>query len=467
MGVPISQMWAASYYVLKQKMKGRKRYPLILMLEPLFRCNLACAGCGKIQYPAHVLKKNLTVEQCLAAADEAGTPIISIPGGEPLLHPQIDQIVEGLVAKKKYVYLCTNALLLRQKLHLFKPSKFLTFSVHMDGAKEDHDFSVCKEGGFELAEEAIKEAVTKGFRVTTNSTFFEHTHIERTRAFFDRMSDLGVEGLMVSPGYSYSKAPDQESFLNRQKTFNLFRALLKKRKRKWEFSQSPLFLEFLMGKRHFECTPWGNITYSPFGWQKPCYLLQEGYAKSVKELIDETKWQNYGRASGNPQCQNCMVHCGYEASAVDYTFSSLKGFWETIKCVVRGVSAEKGHDITPPQVRNFVQTGIYAQKSENPLVNELRELVDFRGDITLELKDGSHREGYLFNITETTAELFPKDSYEKACVLLEEILRVKKSGKDCAEGKSWEAWVNKYKAKKAAQARGEDMGDIEPKPEVF
>jgi len=331
MAVPVSQMWTVASYVLRQKLAGRKRYPLVLMLEPLFRCNLACAGCGKIQYPTHILKKDLSVEDCLKAVDECGAPMVSIPGGEPLMHPQIAEIVEGLVARKKYIYLCTNALLLKEKLHLFKPSKYLSFSVHVDGQKEHHDFSVCREGGYELALDGIRAAVEAGFRVTTNTTLFDGADPNSVRKFFDEMMDVGVESMMVSPGYSYDKAPDQKHFMGRARIRRMFRAMLSNRKKTWRFNQSPLFLEYLMGKRSYKCTPWGMPTYNIFGWQKPCYLLQDGYAESYKELMETTEWASYGTESGNPQCANCMVHCGYEPSSVDDTFGSLRGFADTVK----------------------------------------------------------------------------------------------------------------------------------------
>ncbi len=336
MPVPISQMYTVATYVLKQKLQGRKRYPFVLMLEPLFRCNLACAGCGKIQYPAHILKKELSPEECFKAVEECGTPMVSIPGGEPLMHSQIDKIVEGLVARKKYIYLCTNALLLKEKLDLFKPSKYLTFSVHVDGQREHHDFSVCREGGYDLAIEGIREAVKRGFRVTTNTTLFDGADPNSVRGFFDEMMELGVEGMMLSPGYSYDKAPDQKHFLGRARTRRLFRAILSNRKPSWQFNQSTLFLEFLMGKRTYACTPWGMPTYNVFGWQKPCYLLQDGYADTFQELLETTEWQNYGTESGNPKCANCMVHSGYEASAVDHTFSGLGGMWATVKTFFAG-----------------------------------------------------------------------------------------------------------------------------------
>lgn len=335
MGVPVSQMFTVATYVLKQKLSGRRQYPLVLMLEPLFRCNLACAGCGKIQYPAHILKKQLTPDQCFAAVDECGAPMVSIPGGEPLLHPEIKEIVEGLIARKKYIYLCTNALLLKEKIDLFTPSKYLTFSVHMDGQKDHHDFAVCREGTFETATAGIREAVKRGFRVTTNTTLFDGADAQSVRAFFDEMMELGVEGMMLSPGYSYDKAPDQQHFLPREKTTNLFRKILSNRGKNWRFNQSPLFLEFLMGQRQYACTPWGMPTYNIFGWQKPCYLLQDGYADTFQELMETTSWKSYGFESGNPKCRNCMVHSGYEASAVNDTFS-LTGIWSAARATLFG-----------------------------------------------------------------------------------------------------------------------------------
>ncbi len=339
MGVPMSQMWTVATYVLGQKLRGRKRYPLVLMLEPLFRCNLACAGCGKIQYPAHILKRDLSVEECMKAVDECGAPMVSIPGGEPLLHPQIGEIVRQLIARRKYIYLCTNALLLKKKLEegLFKPSKYLTFSVHMDGQEEHHDFAVCREGTYKVAAEGIRLAVRMGFRVTTNTTLFDGADPVAVRGFFDEMTELGVEGMMVSPGYAYPKAPDQKTFMReRKRTNELFEMILSNRKKKWVFNQSPLFLEFLMGRRDYECTPWGNPTFNIFGWQKPCYLVQDGYVESFKELIENTQWEKWGRASGNPKCQQCMVHCGYEPTAVDHTFGAVSGMWGTVRAMIWG-----------------------------------------------------------------------------------------------------------------------------------
>jgi hopanoid biosynthesis associated radical SAM protein HpnH len=336
MSVPVSQMATVASYVIKQKLAGRKRYPLVLMLEPLFRCNLACAGCGKIQYPAQILRKHLSVEACVKAVEECGAPIVSIPGGEPLMYPEIDRLIAELVRRKRYVYLCTNAILLEEKLSLFTPSKYLTFSVHMDGQKEHHDFAVCREGTYDVAVAGIREAVKRGFRVTTNTTLFDGADPKSVRAFFDEMMNLGVEGMMLSPGYSYDKAPDQQHFLGRRRTRKLFSAILSNRKKQWRFNQSPLFLEFLMGQRQYACTPWGMPTYNIFGWQKPCYLLQDGYADTFQELLETTSWDSYGTESGNPKCANCMVHSGYEASAVDHTFGSLRGMWTAAKATLFG-----------------------------------------------------------------------------------------------------------------------------------
>jgi hopanoid biosynthesis associated radical SAM protein HpnH len=288
------------------------------MLEPLFRCNLACQGCGKIQHPVEILKQNLSPEDCFKAVEECGVPVVSIPGGEPLLHPQIDEIVAGLVARKKFIYLCTNAILLEKSLDKFQPSPYLTFSVHLDGLREDHDRAVDRDGIFDKAIAAIQAAKAKGFRVTTNTTIFEGAKPETVQEFFDFVQSLGIDGMMISPGYSYAWAPDQEHFLKREQTRALFREILmpwKTGKKQWNFNHNPLFLDFLMGDKDYECTPWGSPSYSVLGWQKPCYLLNEGYYQSFQELLDKTDWEKYGHKSGNPQCADCMVHCGYEPTA--------------------------------------------------------------------------------------------------------------------------------------------------------
>ncbi|MDX1812613.1 MAG: adenosyl-hopene transferase HpnH [Gammaproteobacteria bacterium] len=322
MSIPLIQQYRVGKYLLGQKLRGVKRYPVVLMLEPLFRCNLACAGCGKIDYPDEILDKRLSVEQCLQAVDECGAPIVSIPGGEPLIHKEIHHIVNGIIARKKFVYLCTNALLLKKNLQKFTPSKYLTFSVHLDGNRENHDRSVCQPGVFDKAVDAVKTALSQGFRVTLNYTLFQGESAHEVADFMDFAMDLGVEGVTISPGYSYERAPQQEIFLQRAASKRLFREVFqigKKLKRHWRFNQSSLFLDFLAGNQSYQCTPWGNPTRNVFGWQKPCYLLSdEGFASSFKELIDDTDWNNYGTGR-NPKCANCMMHCGYEPTAIDDT----------------------------------------------------------------------------------------------------------------------------------------------------
>ena len=352
MGVPVSQMWTVASYVLRNRLRGVTKYPLVLMLEPLFRCNLACAGCGKIQYPAEILKRNLSPEECFNAVDECGAPMVSIPGGEPLLHPQIHEIVDGLVERKKYIYLCTNAILLEEHLDRFKPSKYLTFSIHLDGPRDEHDRAVCRDGIYDVAIRAIKAAVQRGFRVTTNTTLFNDANPEAYFGFFDELMKLGVEGMMVSPGYPYEKAPDQEHFLHRNETRRLFGRLFDRAKRSWRFNQSPLFLDFLRGHYDLDCTPWGNPTYNVFGWQKPCYLLNEGTAASFRELMETVDWSKYGCRSGNSNCTDCMVHSGYEPSAVADTFGSLRGFLRTVRLTLLGLGPSRIDDSAPPQSKS-------------------------------------------------------------------------------------------------------------------
>jgi hopanoid biosynthesis associated radical SAM protein HpnH len=319
MAIQWQQALEVGKYLVSQRLKGNKRFPLVLMLEPLFRCNLACSGCGKIQHPAEILKQNLSPEDCFKAVEECGAPVVSIPGGEPLLHPQIDEIVRGLVARRKFIYLCTNAILLEKSLDKFTPSPYLTFSIHLDGLKEQHDKCVDRDGVFDKAVSAIKAAKAKGFRVTTNTTVFSDAKVGEMQTFFDFLTDeLKVDGIMISPGYSYEWAPDQEGFLKREQTRALFREILapyNSGKKKWSFNLSPLFLDFLIGDKDYDCTPWGSPSYSVLGWQKPCYLLNEGHVSSFQELLDTTEWKNYGPKSDNPQCRDCMVHCGFEPTA--------------------------------------------------------------------------------------------------------------------------------------------------------
>ncbi|MGH8778478.1 adenosyl-hopene transferase HpnH [Paraburkholderia sp.] len=519
MAVPISQAWTVATYVLKQKLMGRKRYPLVLMLEPLMRCNLACAGCGKIQYPAHILKSELTPEQCFKAVEECGTPMVAIPGGEPLLHPQMPEIVAGLVARKKYVYMCTNALLLAEKLHLFKPSKYLSFSVHVDGQREHHDFAVCREGGYDIAMEGVRAAVAAGFRVTTNTTLFDGADPNSVRLHFDEMMEVGVESMMVSPGYTYDKAPDQQHFLGRARSKKLFRAILSNRKKTWRFNASPIFMEFLMGKKQLTCTPWGMPTYSIFGWQKPCYLLQDGYADTFAELMQSVEWANYGTESGNPKCANCMVHSGYEASGVNYTFGSFKGLFQTVKAMLldsykdpeantiladwktpsrevpmvfvpkpvrqEQAQAARAIEAVEPAVQpavaeqvdpDLIETasGTVHEKLEGwtPSLNteaEVREALekafDYRGDVTVTRRDGTSVTGYLYDrqygaaFKDCFVRIIAKGEEAKQVIPYPEIASLGFTGKDTAAGKSFESWIKRYWEKKAA---GEKNIQIEP-----
>ena len=338
MSIPLLQQARVGAYIVRQQLLRRKRYPLVLMLEPLFRCNLACAGCGKIDYPKEILDQRLSLEECLRAVDECGAPVVSIAGGEPLLHKEIEAIVAGIVARRKFVYLCTNALLLGKRLALFDPSPYFVWSVHLDGDRAMHDASVCEPGVYERAVAAIRAAKDRGFRVNINCTLFNDAQPARVAKFFDDVRAMGVDGITVSPGYAYERAPDQAHFLSRTRTKQLFRDILQRGRggRAWSFSQSSLFLDFLAGNQEYRCTPWGNPTRNVFGWQRPCYLLGEGYAQTFRELMEETNWDSYG--TGNyEKCADCMVHSGYEATAVaDAVRHPLKA----LAVSVRGVRTE-------------------------------------------------------------------------------------------------------------------------------
>jgi hopanoid biosynthesis associated radical SAM protein HpnH len=334
MSVPLIQQYRVAKYILANKICGKTHYPLVLMLEPLFRCNLACAGCGKIDYPDEILNRRLSYQECMDAVDECGAPIVSIAGGEPLIHKDMPGIVEGFIRKKKFVYLCTNALLLDRHMDDYKPSPYLTFSIHLDGNRDRHDTSVCLEGVFDKCIKVIQLAHSRGFRVTINCTLFQGETPEEVAEFMDMAMGLGVEGVTISPGYSYERAPRQDVFLKNRESKQLFREIFRLGKGKnWRFNQSSLYLDFLAGNQTYACTPWGNPTRNVFGWQKPCYLLVgEGYATSFKGLIEETVWENYGTGR-NPKCANCMVHCGYEATAVNDTFRRP---WTALRAFLMG-----------------------------------------------------------------------------------------------------------------------------------
>jgi len=324
MGVPLKQKLAVAAHILRKRVQGIEKFPIVLQLEPLFRCNLECAGCGKIQHPEEVLARRLSVQECIAAVEECGAPIVSVAGGEPLIHPEIHLIVRELVRRRKFVYLCTNALLMSKKLKLFTPSVYFAWSIHLDGLRERHDESVRRAGVFDIAVAAIGEAQRRGFRVTTNTTFFAQDDAATIRAVLDFINeDLKVDCMQIAPGYAYEKAPDQEHFLGVERTRAIFReAFGGGRRKKWRLNHSPLYLDFLEGKADFLCTAWGIPSYSIFGWQRPCYLMADGgYAKSYRELVEDTDWSQYGRGR-HPRCANCMAHCGYEPTAVFATMKS-------------------------------------------------------------------------------------------------------------------------------------------------
>jgi hopanoid biosynthesis associated radical SAM protein HpnH len=325
MPVPIRQTARVGSYLIRQRLARREKFPLVVELEPLFACNLACAGCGKIQHPEHVLRRRMPVEQAIGAIEECGAPMVSIAGGEPLIHPEIDVIVSELIARKKFVYLCTNAILMERKLDKFRPSPYFAWAVHIDGLRERHDQSVEREGVFDKAVAAVRTAQERGFRITTNTTFFTHDSASTVRQVLDFLNDeLKVDQMMISPAYAYEKAPDQEHFLGVEQTRRLFQAAFAGgRRRRWRLNHSPLFLDFLEGKVDFQCTAWGIPSYSLFGWQRPCYLMSDGYTETYKELLETTDWDSYGRGR-DPRCENCMAHCGYESTAVLATTRSLK-----------------------------------------------------------------------------------------------------------------------------------------------
>ncbi len=321
---------------MKHRIKGTKRYPLVLMLEPLFQCNLGCVGCGKIQYPPEALSKRLSVEECILAVEECGAPVVCIAGGEPLIHVDMPRIVAELVKRKKLTYLCTNAILLSRRLAEFNPSPYMAFNIHIDGTEKRHDASVNRPGTFASAVGAIKLAKSRGFRVTTNTTIFEGEKPEEFHELFDFLMNIGVDSMSISPGYAYQKAPDQEHFLRRERSRELFRQILGRdgkidpaRRKRWHFNHSSFFLDFLTGAKNYQCTPWGSPSRNIFGWQRPCYLMSDGYAKTFRELIETTEWDRYGTGK-DPRCANCMAHCGYEPSAVLDATSGPAGMWQSL-----------------------------------------------------------------------------------------------------------------------------------------
>lgn len=379
MAVPVRQMAMVGAYVMKQRLMGRKRYPLVLMLEPLFRCNLACPGCGKIDYPDAILNKRLSAQECFDAVDECGAPVVAIPGGEPLIHKEIGEIVEGLVARRKFISLCTNALLLEKKLHLFKPSPYLFFSVHLDGLEEEHDKAVDQKGVFKKAISAIKAAQDAGFQVNVNATIFDNMTADQVSAYLDYCTDIGVS-ITISPGYAYERAPDQEHFLERRRTKDLFRDIFRKGeerkksgKKKWALNHSSLYLDFLAGNQQYMCQPWGMPTRNIFGWQRPCYLLNEGYASSFQELMDETEWEQYG--TGNyEKCSDCMAHCGYEpTAAADAAAHPLKTLWVSLRGPKTSGDFAPEIDLSNQRKAKYVYDELIEKKAEEQKLKDLHD----------------------------------------------------------------------------------------------
>ncbi len=399
MSVPLRQQFDIALYILKQKMAGKTKYPLVLMLEPLFRCNLACPGCGKVDYPNEILNQRLSYEDCMKAVDECGAPVVSIPGGEPLVHRDMPRIVQGLIERKKYIYLCTNALLLEKKIDEYKPSPYLIWSVHLDGGRDDHNRSVNRDGVYDIAERAIRLALSKGFRVNINCTLFNNASPERTAEFFDHMMEIGLDAIMVSPGYAYERAADQDHFLTRTATKNIFRDLFrlgklrpKMGKAKWRFSQSSLFLDYLAGNQTYECNPWGTPTYNVFGWQRPCYLIGEGYAKSFQELMETTKWDQYGTGRYE-KCANCMVHCGYEPSAAeDALHHPLKTMWVALRGPKTEGPMAADPDMSHQRPAEFVFSRHVQDTIDAIAAGNARTITDnapLEADDTQEIKTGS------------------------------------------------------------------------------
>ncbi|MCH8061959.1 MAG: adenosyl-hopene transferase HpnH [Chloroflexi bacterium] len=341
MGRPLELAARTGWYILKNKVKGRftgqGRFPLVTMLEPLEKCNLACEGCGRIREYERVLDRTLSVEQCLAAVEESGAPIVSIAGGEPTLHPHIAEIVNSITAKRKFVYLCTNALLMERVMKKIPSSKYFCFVVHMDGMEEAHDRSVYRKGVFKIAIRGIRNALDEGYRVTTNSTVFNGVDEEDITNMFEMLTEMGVEGCMVSPGYQFDSVPNQNLFISRQQARKVFKNILDPR-RKIRFYNNPLYLDFLRGERDYQCTAWANPTYTVLGWREPCYLLGDRHTQDLNDLFTDELWERYG-VGKDPRCANCLMHCGFESASIFGAFESPR---DAIKLIKKGAVQNSG-----------------------------------------------------------------------------------------------------------------------------
>jgi len=303
------------WYLFKQRLQGRKYFPLTMILEPLEACNLTCSGCGRIREYEPILDRRLTVEECLRAVEECDAPVVSIAGGEPLMHPHIGDIVAAIIRQKRFLYLCTNALLYKQAMKVINPSPYFSFVVHLDGLRETHDIAVEREGVYDVAIEAIQEFRQAGFRVCTNTTLYSGTGPEEYHELFAMLNDMGVEGMMVSPGFQYKEVAHHDIFLQREEAGSFFRRIFAGCRDGIRFYNNPLYLDFLQGQRQYQCSQWTTPTYTPAGWRKPCYLLADGHAQTFKELMKTTEWEAYGWGR-DPRCDTCMMHCGYEGSAI-------------------------------------------------------------------------------------------------------------------------------------------------------
>ena len=324
MPVRLRQQARIGRYLLEQRLRGRGRFPLILQLEPLFACNLSCAGCGKVRRPAEVLRRRMPVETAVAAVRECGAPMVSIAGGEPLLHPEIGRLVRALVRRKVYIYLCTNGLLLEESLGAFTPSPFLTWVVHLDGLRERHDASVGRAGVFDRAVRGVRAAQRAGFGVMTNTTLYAADSPGSVHAVLDYLNDdLRVDAMMLAPGYAQQNGGGERHYLTAAASREVCRAVLAGRETQaWRFNHTPLYLDFLAGLADLDCTPWAIPCYSVLGWQRPCYQRSEGHCRTYRELLATTDWSRYGHAAGDPGCRDCLAHSGFEPSAVLLTLRS-------------------------------------------------------------------------------------------------------------------------------------------------